>query len=92
MMETESSKIWHERNALEKERRDKQRDLMKEYDREVYYPSMKALRERCSIIGHRPQAEWHYNGLGWMRKYCNQCGSICEISGPDETEIDEATS
>jgi len=72
--ETESTKIWKEKGLIEKARRDKMRELMGEYDKTVYYPAMKALRERCEKVGHR----WQFidvNPVGYPIFVCNQCGS-----------------
>jgi nuclear transport factor 2 (NTF2) superfamily protein len=80
---TESTDIWMERGLLEKARGDFQEAAMHDYNRDVYYPAMKALRERCAAIGHRPQNKWHDNGLGWMWCYCNQCGKRLDVMGPD---------
>jgi hypothetical protein len=71
---TESTKIWMEKNLIEKARRDKMKEVMEEYDKTVYYPARKALTERCSKIGH----SWHFhdiNPVGYPIFFCNQCGS-----------------
>jgi len=58
----------------EKARRDKMTELMGEYDKTVYYPARKALRERCEKVGHR----WNFsdlNPVGYPIFVCNQCGA-----------------
>ncbi len=72
--ETESTKIWIEKGLIEKARRNKMQELMSEYDKNVYYPAKKALRERCDKVGHR----WHFsdvNPVGYPIFVCNQCGT-----------------
>ena len=72
--ESESTKIWKEKHQIEKARRDKMQELMGEYDKNVYYPARKALRERCESIGHR----WNFsdvNPVGYPIFVCNQCGA-----------------
>jgi hypothetical protein len=71
---TESTKIWEEKFLIEKARRDKLQELMGEYDKTVYYPARKALRERCEAVGHH----WHFhdvNPVGYPIFVCNQCST-----------------
>ena len=71
---TESTKIWEEKYQIEKARRDKLQEMMGEYDKTVYYPARKALRERCEAVGHR----WNFsdvNPVGYPIFVCNQCGA-----------------
>jgi hypothetical protein len=71
---SESTKIWIERGQIERARRDKMVELMDEYDKTVYYPAKKALRERCEKVGHH----WHFidvNPVGYPIFSCNQCGA-----------------
>lgn len=70
------SDIWTRHRMLEKSRLDRQRELMDEYDRTVYYPQLKALQEECasSPEGHN-QGRFHDNGLGWHWWYCSNCGA-----------------
>jgi hypothetical protein len=73
---TEES-IWHRRHRIDKARRDKNKELMEEYDRTVYYPAKLALKEECanSAEGHT-QGTYHDNGLGWHWWYCGRCGAM----------------
>jgi hypothetical protein len=79
--ESESTKIWKEKYQIEKARRDKMVELMGEYDKTVYWPARKSLRERCEKISHR----WHFsdlNPVGYPIFVCNQCGAT-EIRKPE---------
>ena len=72
--DSESTKIWKEKGLIEKSRRQKMSELMDEYDKTVYYPARKALREQCEKIGHR----WNFsdlNPVGYPIFVCNQCGA-----------------
>lgn len=77
-----STQVWRDHGRIMRERMDKNREVMEEYDRTVYRPAMKALRERCERIGHI-RGKFHDNGLGWSWFYCNQCGARMEIEGPE---------
>lgn len=66
--------IWKRHRQLMKERGDKMQELMEEYDKTVYYPALKALREECEATGH-VRGNFHDNGLGWCWYWCNQCGA-----------------
>ena len=70
------SDIGRQVRLLEKQRRDRIKELMDEYDRAVYYPEMKRLRDLCGMTaeGHN-QAKFHDNGLGWHWWYCGRCGA-----------------
>lgn len=79
------SDIWDRRSALEDERRTKMQEAMAEYDKTVYYPAMKALREECKLEGHT-FGSLHNNGLGWTWFYCGKCAGRYNIVGPDGEE------
>jgi hypothetical protein len=67
-------------------RRDKMRELMDPYDRDVYYPEIQELTRRCGEIGHKFQFS-HLGPLGdpWFR--CSACDkAYCDTSGVDEGE------
>jgi hypothetical protein len=71
---SESTKIWEEKYRIEKARRDKMQEVMAEYDKTIYYPTRKALVERCASVGHH----WHFhdtNPVGYPIFVCNQCGT-----------------
>lgn len=57
---------------LEKEHRDKVRDLMREWERESYYPRRRKLQEECGAFGHN----WIFRDLGPLGQpwfYCGRC-------------------
>ena len=74
--------IWERYRELERDRRKKNAELMKEYDQAVYYPALKHLREECFKEGHRGH-NFHDNGLGWTWFYCAKCGGRFDVHGPD---------
>lgn len=76
------SDIWERRHKIDKERREKQKELMEEYDRTVYYPAKKQLIQECAQIGH-VRGNFHDNGLGWTWFYCNNCGVPFDKRGPN---------
>lgn len=67
--------IWKEYRLIEKERRDKMRELMEEYDKTVYYPACKAIREKCATVdgGHNFRFI-DLNPLGYPIFTCSKCG------------------
>ena len=72
--DSESTKIWKEKGLIERDRRNKMMEAMEAYDKNVYWPARKALRERCEKVGHR----WHFsdvNPVGYPIFVCNQCGA-----------------
>lgn len=61
---------------IQRARSEKMRELMAEYDREVYYPALKEIQEQCvREHGEHLKSTWHRNGLGWAWWYCNRCGA-----------------
>lgn len=58
--------------AAERARREKQSELMKEYDENVYRPAIQAIQEECAKLGHAA-ATFHDNGLGWKFYDCSAC-------------------
>ncbi len=57
-------------NALQRERHEKMRTLIDEWDKEYYYPKLQLLRKMCN---HK--MEWRHNGpLGDPWFYCIYCG------------------
>jgi hypothetical protein len=65
--------IWAAERALKKERRDRVKECMEQWDREHYYPRLMALREECGVLGHN----WRFTDLGptglpWYM--CHSCG------------------
>lgn len=75
--------IWKERGILDKARREKRQELMREYDEATYYPAMKSLRARCAQLGHREAAPF-VTSLGWVWIDCALCGSRIKSIGPEE--------
>lgn len=57
---------------LQQARSDHQRDLMRDYDAELYYPACKALRDQCP---HESKGYWQRNGVGWSWQECKFCGT-----------------
>ena len=74
--------IWELRHKIDRARTEKQREVMEEYDRTVYYPAKKELYARCEARGH-VTGPIHNNGLGWTFVYCSLCGGVMEKHGPD---------
>jgi hypothetical protein len=83
---SDKKEIWQRSGEIERARRDKQHELMEAYDRTVYYPAMKQLREECSKLGHS-DGKFHNNGFGWTWFYCGSCGGRYNIEGPDGKSI-----
>lgn len=77
------SEIWHRRYQLDKERRDKMKEAMDEYDRTVYYPARNQLIEDCEKEGH-VRGKFHDNGLGWTWFWCGKCGTSFDKKGPEK--------
>ena len=64
------SVIGEQVRILEKERREKQKSLMEEWDKTYYYPKMKELRAQC-------EHNWRFcdtNPLGYPIYSCTICG------------------
>lgn len=74
--------IWERYRELERDRRKKNEELMREYDRTVYYPALRQIRQECFQEGHRG-GNFHNNGFGWSWFYCAKCGGRYNITGPD---------
>lgn len=78
--------IWEESHRLEKARAEFQKAAMHDYNRDIYYPAMTVLREKCAEAGHSevtPLTRWHDNGIGWSWRYCTQCAERLDITGPE---------
>lgn len=71
--------ISHKASAIRRARIDKQQELMWAYDKEVYYPALKALRDECGVskAGH-DRRDYSTNGFGWETWRCSKCGAIVE--------------
>lgn len=69
--------------AIQRARRVELAKAMEEYDRDVYYPALEAIRDWCIANGGHIRGKWHNNGLGWSWFYCSRCGGRMEITGPD---------
>lgn len=61
-----SSEWW----ALQKERREKQKELMAEWERAYYYPKLKELQDRCE---HHYKFS-HLGPVGGVWYTCVLCG------------------
>ena len=73
---TMTESIWKRRLEAERARREKIHDAMKDYDDDVYYPAMRALRDECANSGDGHK--WEFSCLGplgdpWF--HCNLCGA-----------------
>ena len=80
------SDIGQRHRQLEKERRDKMKELMEEYDQNIYWPARRKLIEDCEKEGH-VQGKFHDNGVGWSWFWCGKCGTAFDKQGPNgETE------
>jgi len=66
--------IWREYLALQKARREKERVVMADYDRDVHYPALKALRERCVAEGGHHWQWTHVGPSGDPWYSCRSCG------------------
>lgn len=60
---------------IKKNRRDKEKELMHSYDMDVYFPALRALRDRC-VTEHGDHHYSHvaYNGWGGEFHTCGRCG------------------
>ena len=68
------SDISTRRHQIDTDRLKKQRELMDEYDRTVYYPAKQQLIKDCEKEGHT-KAKFHDNGWGWTWWWCGKCGT-----------------
>jgi hypothetical protein len=59
---------------IESARRQKARELMKEYDETVYRPALAALVVECSAVGHFPNERWNFTVGGEAYQRCGSCG------------------
>jgi hypothetical protein len=66
--------IWQRRNQIMRERSDKQRELMREYDQTFYRPALAKLVEDCgNLEGGHDHGRWHDNGWGVGGWICSRC-------------------
>jgi len=71
--------IFARKHYIEDARKDKQRELMAEYDEEVYLPAKKALVEECGKQGHVASPNsFHQMANYESRWFCNRCGTTME--------------
>ena len=71
--------LYKRKQEMKMNRFHKERELMEQYDNEVYYPELKKLREDCEKIGHI-KGRYHNNGLGWEWYYCECCDARLETN------------
>jgi hypothetical protein len=72
------SELWHERSRIRSERSDFMRAAMEDYDKEVYYPAMDELQQRCEDeLGHIA-GSWQNNGWGRSWRECTICHKVVE--------------
>lgn len=72
MTELTARQIRDRRHKIDAARREMQRKLMLDYDRNVYVPARRQLAEDCAKLGHGPERPQD-NGLGSIHYYCTRC-------------------
>lgn len=82
-MSDEKTELWRQRGEIDRLRREKNREVMEAYDRDVYYPALKKIREECAATGGHSGGKFHDNGFGWSWFYCGVCGARYNMHGPD---------
>lgn len=82
-MADEKTELWQQRGELDRQRREKIQAAIKEYDREIYYPALRLIVEKCAATGGHRGGKFHNNGLGWSWFYCSICGTRYDMNGPD---------
>jgi hypothetical protein len=65
-------------STIQKNRSDKNRELMREYDVVVFRPAIKQLQKECGDIGH-VKGTFHNNGWGSSWYYCKNCDARMDI-------------
>lgn len=78
--------IRSKRREVERARTEFVRAATKDYDSEVFYPALDAIKDECGQGGHGSQYS-HNNGLGWVFMHCSSCGAMLEKIGPDGERI-----
>ena len=68
--------IFARKVRIEREHREKQTELMREYEETVYRPALKALREECAAAGHHPNGRWHLMVSGRAYQHCGNCSTV----------------
>ena len=71
------TQIWRMIREVRNMRGDEMRARMEAYDRDVYYPAIKAIQEECAAIGHKAGPPMS-NGIGWNWTECQRCGARVE--------------
>ncbi|MGL5719892.1 MAG: hypothetical protein ACRCYP_03750 [Alphaproteobacteria bacterium] len=71
MPDTRHSDILKRRHKIDQQRREKQRELMEQYDKEVAQPAREALQAECEAIGH--VFRWISNDVCGSLKFCRYC-------------------
>jgi hypothetical protein len=85
------SDIWQRRGEIDRARSQKMKELMAEYDTDVYLPAKQQLVRDCFQEGHNG-GKYHDNGFGWSWIYCGKCHGRYNITGPDgETSPDSGS-
>jgi hypothetical protein len=80
--------------AIEKARREKQSEAMKEYDDTVYRPAKNALQDECAAKGHTPNGRWRTMVSGRGYQHCGSCGVTLyeeEIATPGSRAADKGS-
>ena len=81
-----SREIRRKRRDVERARTEFVRAATKDYDSQVFYPALEAIKNECGKIGHGSQYS-HNNGLGWIFMHCSSCGAMLEKIGPGGERI-----
>ena len=81
-----SREIRRKRRDVERARTEFVRAATKDYDSQVFYPALEAIKDECGQSGHGSQYS-HNNGLGRVFMHCSSCGKMLEKIGPDGERI-----
>lgn len=76
------SDIWKRKHEAERARVRKMKEVMEDYDTNIYWPTMAEIRKDCKAEGHSG-GTYHDNGFGWSWFYCGKCGGRYDTTGPD---------
>ncbi len=72
---TEKIDVWKRCRDIERDKREKQREMMEAYNRDVYYPAMFENYAEClRQFGKHGEGEPHNNGFGTIFYTCPRCG------------------
>ena len=66
---------------VEQQRREAMRELMRDFEKNYYYPKLKTLREACDKLGHK----WAFTHLGPLGDPWFSC-LVCRAAKCETTE------